>query len=162
MTQKIDDGKQALVSKIQALFDIENELVKALPKLAGAAHDKELKDGFTSHLEETRGHIARLEEVFKILGEKPHKLTSAGIRGILEDGQWVIDEADAPVKVKDAMLAGSARYAEHAEMAGYMSAILMSDALELTDISALLEQNLDEEKAADEKLAAAIETNATV
>src|SRR4051812_16732070 len=113
--EKIDDTKQALVSKIQALYDIESELVKALPKMAGAAHDPELKDGFTTHLEETRKHVERLEEVFKMLEEKPHKLASAGIRGIIEDAEWVINEADAPVNLKDAMLAASARYAEHYE-----------------------------------------------
>lgn len=156
---KITDATQALVIKLQALYDIEGQLEKALPKMEKAASDPALKEGFRTHLEETREHTRRLESAFDILGEKPKKLRSEGIRGIVEDGAWVM-KADAPEPVKDAMLASAARYAEHYEMAGYMSAIELAKLLGLSDLEETLAETLAEEEMADRKLVDALRKNA--
>jgi len=143
--------RDLFIQKINALYDIENVLVKALPKMAKAASNEELKMGFTSHLEETQNHVKRLEQICQILDVAPKKLKAEGIRGIVADGEWVIDHIE-PENALDASLARAAQYAEHYEMAGYMAAISWADMLEETEISNLLQETLAEEKAADEKL----------
>lgn len=153
---KVSDTKKVFLTKIQALYDMEKELEKSLPKMEKAAHDPALKESFHKHLEETKEHSARLEDIFESLGEKPKKLKSEGIRGIIEDGKWVMQEVDAPDEIKDEMIASSARNVEHYEMAGYMSAIEEADFLELDEASELLKQTLEEEKATDEVLSSAM------
>ncbi len=155
MINNITDSNQSFLTKIQVLYDVEKQLEKALPKLEKSVRDPELKEGFSTHLEETRGHIQRLEEIFGVLGEKPKKLASDAIKGIIKDGDWVM-KAKAPENIKDAMIAGAARYAEHYEMAGYMTAIIEADALGLTNVSELLSQTLEEEELADNKLEEAV------
>lgn len=155
---KIITPTDVFMLKLQALYDIEQQLEKALPKMAKAATDPELADGFMTHLEETKGHIDRLEQIFGMLDAKPKKTASEGIRGIIEDGTWVI-QSDAPAAIKDSMLASAARYAEHYEMAGYLSAIEEAGYLEFTDAVDLLTATLSEEQIADTKLAAALKKN---
>ncbi len=152
---KIKDKNEMFLTKIQVLYDVEKQLEKALPKLQKAASDLELKDGFAMHLEETKNHSARLEKIFELLGSAPKKLGSDGIKGIIKDGKWVID-VDAPPELKDKMLAGAARHAEHYEMSGYMTAIIQADELGLAEASDLLAETLAEEEAADENLAKAL------
>jgi ferritin-like metal-binding protein YciE len=156
--KKITEQKDVLVVKLQALYDVEKELEKALPKLAKAATDPELTQSFTDHLEETKNHAVRLEQIFEMLGEKPAKNKIEGIRGIVEDGTSVA-KINSSTQLKDTMLASAARYAEHYEIAGYMSAILEAEKLGLLQIQELLNQTLDEEKNADKKLEAAMEKN---
>jgi ferritin-like metal-binding protein YciE len=151
---KIPDTTKAFVVKLQSLYDIEKQLEKALPKMAKAASDPDLKQSFAVHLEETITHSERLEELFEELDVAPKKLQTEGIRGIIEDGEWVA-EVDAPSAIKDAMLASAARYAEHYEMAGYLSAIAQANALGLTDAAVILTKTLNEEMEADEILAEA-------
>jgi ferritin-like metal-binding protein YciE len=153
---KIIDAQDSFLMKLQALYDIENELAKALPKLAKAAKDPELSEGFRAHLEETKEHTVRLERIFMMLGIKPKKARSEGIRGIIEDGAWVIHQVERSGPLKDAMLAGAARYAEHHEMAGYMTAIEEARFMEMGEIEGMLMQTLAEEEAADRKLERAI------
>ncbi|HRH26172.1 MAG TPA: DUF892 family protein [Candidatus Paceibacterota bacterium] len=150
---KITDFSKAFEAKIQALYDIEHQVVKALPKMVKGATNPMLKKSFELHLGETKDHIVRLEKIFKILGAKPKKLACEGIRGIIADGEWVMKEVDAPEVVQDAMLAGAVRYVEHYEMAGYMAAIDEAKSLGLPDVLTLLMQTHDEEKAADKELA---------
>lgn len=152
---KIDNTTKAFVIKIQILYDIEKQLEKALPKLARASTNPELKKGFLDHLEETKMHTDRLEQIFEMLDVKPRKLTSSGIRGIISDGEWVMD-TDSPSHIKDSMIAGSARYAEHYEMAGYLGAIEEAEALGLTDIVQILSETLAEEELADQILTVAM------
>ncbi|MDB4984695.1 MAG: hypothetical protein JWM20_874 [Patescibacteria group bacterium] len=146
---------KAFTLKIQALYDIEKQLEKALPKLAKASSDPELAHGFLDHLEETKNHSARLDQIFEILGTSSRKTTCEGIRGIIEDGQWATKQ-EAPDTIKDSMIAGAARYAEHYEMAGYMTAIEEAKALGLTDAAKLLSETLAEEEHADKVLTAAM------
>ncbi len=140
-----------LIMKMQALYDIEHEIVEALPKMIKAATDEDLKEGFSTHLIETEAQIERLKEVFEILNEKPEKLKVEGIRGILKDGVWVIKNIKNS-KALDANLIAAASYVEHYEMAGYIAAISWANILGYSDVADLLEENLSEEKATDEKL----------
>ena len=156
--KKIQNTQEAFVLKIQSLYDIEKQLEKALPKLAKASSNQELKNGFLSHLEETKGHSERLEKIFEIIGEKPKKEKCEGIRGIIQDGDWVT-KVNSTNELKDSMIAAAARYAEHYEMAGYMCAIKMAEELGMSEAADLLSQTLVEEEAADEKLANALEEN---
>jgi ferritin-like metal-binding protein YciE len=155
---KINTLKDVFVTKLQVLLDIETELENTLPKLREAAESEELKEAFSSHLEETMEHRERIGRIFELIDIKPKKLESEGIRGIIKDGSWVI-KVDASEKIKDAMLASAARYAEHFEMAGYLSAIMEASALELDEVVDILTETLEEEEAADEKLSEIINDN---
>lgn len=148
---KINDSTKAFISKLQCLYDIELQIEKALPKMAKAASSKDMKASFTLHHKETKEQVKRLERAFKSLEMKPKKTKVEGIRGIIADGEWVMD-VDAPEDIKDAMLASAARYVEHYEMAGYTSAILEAKLLGLTDIEALLLETLAEEEQTDKIL----------
>jgi ferritin-like metal-binding protein YciE len=139
------------VVKLNALYDIEHVLVKALPKMAKAAKDPELKQSFLLHAQETSDHVKRLEGIYKMIGIKPKKLKCEGIRGIVTDAEWVIANTDGPAL--DANIVRASQYAEHYEMAGYIGAIAWAHALGEVDIAAILNETLQEEKATDEKLA---------
>lgn len=140
-----------LIVKTRALYDTEQQLTKALPKLAEAASDPQLKQAFNDHLKETEGHVSKLEEVFKLLDVAPRTEISESVRGLAEDAQWCIDNIQAG-PTRDAALIASAQYAEHQEMAGYGSAAEFAKVLGLTDVKNIFGTILDEEKAADEKL----------
>lgn len=149
------DLRSLLLTKLSVLLDVEHQLVKTLPKLSKAATDKDLKAGLTAHLEETKGHVRRLEKIFSIMGEKPEKsMKSAGIRGIIEDGSWVIKNVK-PKEALDANLIAAASYAEHYEMAGYMAAKVWAQILGLSDVSKILGETLKEEQSADESMTSA-------
>lgn len=151
--KKIETLNDALVIKIKALYDIENQLLKALPKMAKNSTDPDLKQGFLDHLKETEGQVKRLEKVFKLLDLKPTKTKAEGIRGIIADAQWIIDEKPEKA-VLDSMLIANASYVEHYEMAGYIAAASWATALGYTEIADLLDETLEEEQAAAEKLGA--------
>ncbi len=140
-----------LIMKINALYDIEKTLVKALPKMAKAASLPDLKKGFQMHLVETKEHVKRLEETAKILGVKPKKLMIEGIRGIVADADWVIKNVKSPAS-RDAVLIRAAQYAEHYEIAGYNGAIVWAQKLKQPKIVALLKKTLAEEKSCDKAL----------
>ncbi len=154
----IKDLQKAFITKLQALYDVEKQLEKALPIMRKAATDKNLKDAFESHLIETKTHSIRLEKMFKMLNMAPKKLKSEGIRGIIADGKWV-SKVKAPANIKNSMVASAARYAEHYEMSGYMSAIEQAEAMGFIEAVALLTETLKEERLADVKLAAVMEEN---
>ncbi|MES2623387.1 MAG: DUF892 family protein [Patescibacteria group bacterium] len=143
--------RDLLIQKINALYDIEQTLVKALPKMATAAKDKDLKEGFKAHLVETKNHVKRLEQASKILGVKPKALKSEAIRGLVKDGEWVIKNVK-PTNAMNANLARAAEYVEHYEMAGYIAAIDWATTLEEMDVVDLLTATLQEEQAADDTL----------
>ena len=143
--------RDLLVQKVQTLYDVEHELIKALPSLVEAANDVELIEGFKAHFKETKEQADRLEEVLYFLGEKKKKLRSDAIRGLIKDGEWVIKHIKTP-EARDANLIASASYIEHFEMAGYVAAKEWATTLGLTDIADLLDTTLMEERAADEQL----------
>ena len=143
--------RDAFVDEIKDLYSAEKQLTKALPKLAKAATNDELREAFESHLEETEGHISRLEQVFELLDEKPRAKHCAGIAGIIEEGGDTLQQ-DAEDAVMDACLIAAGQRAEHYEMAAYGTVIAWSEALGLNDVAMILKETLAEEKAADKKL----------
>lgn len=146
----------AFIDELRDAYDAEKQLTKALPKLAKAAASDELRDAFESHLEETRGHVERLEQVFASLDEKVRGKHCDGIAGIIEEGKSVMEE-DFDEQAMDACLIASGQRAEHYEMAAYGTLVAWANAMGHTEAAELLQQNLDEEKAADEKLTALAE-----
>ena len=146
----------AFIDELRDTYDAERQLTKALAKLAKTATSPELRDAFESHLEETQGQIERLEEVFGALDEKVRGKHCDGIAGIIEEGKGVMEE-DFDDATMDACLIASGQRAEHYEMAAYGTLIAWAKALGHNEVVELLQQNLDEEKAADEKLTALAE-----
>jgi ferritin-like metal-binding protein YciE len=149
--------RDALVDEIKDLYNAEKQLVKALPKMAKAASSDELRDAFETHLEETEGHVARLEQVFELLDEKPRGKHCAGMAGIVEEGSEKLQE-DMEDTVLDASLIGAAQKVEHYEICAYGTVSAWAEALGLNEVAELLNQTLEEEKAADEKLTALAES----
>jgi ferritin-like metal-binding protein YciE len=147
----LDTLHAALEDQIRDLFSAENQLVKALPKMAKAATSPKLKDAFTSHLEETRGHVDRLQEVAKILEIKPGGKKCKAMEGLIAEGSDVLEE-DGQGPVIDAALIGAAQRVEHYEIASYGTARAMAEKLGLQDVAKLLQTTLDEEGAADQML----------
>ena len=141
----------AFLDELRDSYDAEKQLTKALPKLAKAAANPKLRQAFETHLEETHGQIARLEQVFGSLGEKARGKHCDGIAGIIEEGKSVMEEEfdDATM---DACLIASGQRAEHYEMAAYGTLVAWALAMGHTEAADLLQETLDEEKAADEKL----------
>jgi ferritin-like metal-binding protein YciE len=146
----------AFIDELRDSYDAERQLLKALPKLAKAATSAELRDAFESHLEETRGHVERLESVFEGLGEKVRGKHCDGIAGIIEEGKSVMEE-EFDETTMDACLIASGQRAEHYEMAAYGTLVAWARAMGHTEAADLLQETLEEEKAADEKLTALAE-----
>jgi ferritin-like metal-binding protein YciE len=141
----------AFLDELHDAYDAEKQLTKALPKMAKAATSPVLRDAFESHLEETRGHVERLEQVMEGLGEKVRGKHCDGIAGIIEEGKSVMAE-DFDEDTMDACLIASGQRAEHYEMAAYGTLVAWANAMGHSDAARVLESILDEEKAADEKL----------
>jgi ferritin-like metal-binding protein YciE len=146
----------AFVDELRDAYDAEKQLTKALPKMAKAASSPDLRAAFEEHLEETRGQIERLEQVFDRLDEKVRGKHCDGIAGIIEEGKNVMEE-DFDDATMDACLIAGGQRAEHYEMAAYGTLIAWAKAMGHTEAANLLQQTLDEEKAADEKLSALAE-----
>jgi ferritin-like metal-binding protein YciE len=147
-----DEGlKELYVEELKDIYNAENQLVKALPKLAKAAASGELRQGFEEHLEQTKGHVARLEQIFEMLDESPKGKKCAGMEGLVEEGSEIIKE-DLEGAVLDAALIGAAQRVEHYEIAAYGTVIAFAQTLGEGDHTSLLEETLSEEKETDEKL----------
>ena len=146
----------AFLDELRDAYDAEKQLTKALPKMAKAASASELRDAFETHLEETRGQVQRLEEVFSTLGEKVRGKHCDGIAGIIEEGKHAMEE-DFDEATMDACLIAGGQRAEHYEMAAYGTLIAWARALGHEEVVGLLEETLNEEKAADEKLSSLAE-----
>ena len=142
-----------LLDELRDMYSAENQLVKALPKLAKGAKNPELKQGFKDHLEETKGQVLRLREVFEHLGKKPTGKHCQGMEGVVKEGQEALEE-DMEDASFDSGLIGAALRAEHYEMAGYHACIGMAKTLGLKDAMDLLKQNLEEEVNAAKKIQA--------
>jgi ferritin-like metal-binding protein YciE len=141
----------AFVEELRDTYDAEKQLIKALPKMAKAATSAELRSAFETHLEETRGHVERLEQVFETLEEKVKGKHCDGIAGIIEEGKSIMEE-DFDEAAMDACLIAAGQRAEHYEMAAYGTLVAWARAMGHTEAADLLQETLDEEKAADEKL----------
>jgi ferritin-like metal-binding protein YciE len=146
----------AFIDELRDTYDAERQLTKALPKLARAATSPQLRDAFETHLEETRGQIERLEEVFASLDEKVRGKHCDGIAGIIEEGKSIMEE-DFDETTMDACLIAAGQRAEHYEMAAYGTLIAWARAMGHTEAADLLQQTLDEEEAADKTLSSLAE-----
>lgn len=142
---------ELLILKLQSLYDVEQELTKALPRMAKAASNSELSSAFTMHLEETRGQVTRLERAMEILQVPAKKQKVEAIRGMVKDAEWSIKNVKAP-EARDAILIAAAQYVEHFEMAGYGTARAWAELMGHTEVADLLQETLDEEGASNEKL----------
>jgi ferritin-like metal-binding protein YciE len=148
----IDSLETLLTNELRDLLDAENRLTKALPKLAKASTNGELRTAFEDHLEETKEHVTRVEKALKALGAPVRAKACAGIRGIIEEGSEHMQEDFEDSALKDAAVIGGAQRAEHYEIAAYGTALAYAKQLGRNEIISLLKPTLDEEKAADEKL----------
>lgn len=140
-----------LQEQIKDLMSAEQQLVKALPKVAAAAHSDELKQAIEHHLDETRGHVMRLEEIAGQLGIPKTGTTCKAMEGLIAEGEEIIGKQGDPV-AKDAAIIGAAQRIEHYEIAGYGTARTLADELDLRDAKDLLDETLDEESNADKLL----------
>jgi ferritin-like metal-binding protein YciE len=148
---KINSLQDLYLDELRDLYDAENQLIKALPKMAEASTSDELREGFEEHLEQTRTHAQRLEQIFESLGEKAKGKKCKGMEGIVKEGSEVLDE-DMQEDTKDAAIIGAAQRVEHYEIAGYGTARTHADLLGRDDDARLLEETLEEEKRTDQKL----------
>lgn len=148
---KLKTLQDLLNTELKDLYSAEKQLVKALPKMAKAAHDERLVACFKEHLEQTKGHVGRLEKIGKTLGLKLTGHKCKAMEGLVEEGAEMISEEAEP-SVKDAGLIGAAQRVEHYEIAGYGTARSLADKLGLTQVVALLQETLSEEKETDAKL----------
>ena len=147
----------AFLDELRDAYDAEKQLVKALPKMAKAATSTELRQAFVDHLEETNGHVTKLEQVFQSLDEKAKGKHCDGMAGIIDEGKNAMGE-DYEGATLDAVLIASAQRVEHYEMAAYGTMVEWAKGMGHTDAADLLQEILDEEKAADEKLTAIAES----
>ncbi len=143
--------KDLYIDELKDLYNAENQLVKALPKLARAAASDELRQGFEEHLEQTKGHVERLEKIFQMLDESPKGKKCKGMEGLIVEGSEVMEE-DYEGSLLDAALIGAAQRVEHYEIAGYGTARSFAESLGQTDHVSLLNETLEEEKETDQKL----------
>jgi ferritin-like metal-binding protein YciE len=146
----------AFIDELRDSYDAERQLTKALTKLAKAARSPLLREAFESHLEETQGQIERLEQVFESLDEKPRGKHCEGIAGIIEEGKSIMEE-DFDDDAMDACLIAAGQRAEHYEMAAYGTLVAWARAMGHSEAANLLQETLNEEKAADEKLSSLAE-----
>lgn len=139
------------VSEMKDLYSAENQILKALPKMAQAASSPMLQQAFQEHLEQTRMQVQRLDQIFERLGQKPTGKKCKGMEGLIEEGKEMMDENMEP-DVLDAALIVAAQKVEHYEMAGYGSARTYAHMLGEHEAAQLLQQTLDEEGETDKKL----------
>ena len=143
--------KELYVEELKDIYSAENQLVKALPKMAKAATSEDLRAGFEEHLEQTKEHVVRLEKIFKALGESPKGKTCKGMQGLITEGSEMIDEDPEP-EMLDAGLISAAQRVEHYEIAAYGCVATYAELLGEDEAAELLRTTENEEKETDEKL----------
>jgi ferritin-like metal-binding protein YciE len=142
--------KEPYIDELKDLYSAENQLVKALPKMAKAATSEDLRAGFEEHLEQTKVHVQRLETIFQQLGESPTGKKCKGMEGLIGEGSEAIEEHEGALL--DAALIGATQRVEHYEMAGYGTVIAFAEELGKSEHVSLLNETLEEEEETDEKL----------
>ena len=143
--------KELYIEELKDLYNAETQLVKALPKFARAASSEELRRGFEDHLEQTKGHVERLQKIFDMLEESPKGKKCKGMEGLIEEGAEVTEE-DYEGSLLDAALIGAAQRVEHYEIAGYGTVRSFAETLGESEHVSVLNETLEEEKETDEKL----------
>ena len=147
----IESLNELFVEQLRDLYDAENQLIKALPKMAQGANSDELRQGLEEHLEQTKEHAQRIETIFEQLGEKAKGKKCKAMEGLIKEGSETLGE-DMNEDVKDAAIIAAAQRVEHYEIAGYGTARTFANLLGEREAASLLEQTLDEEKETDAKL----------
>jgi ferritin-like metal-binding protein YciE len=148
---KLDSLENLFVHELKDLLSAEKQLVKALPKMAKGANSSALQSAIKEHLEQTKGHVERLEKIFGLLGKSPRAEHCKAMEGLVEEGADLLEE-EGSATVKDAALIGAAQRVEHYEIAAYGTTRTLAELLGHDEAVDLLQQTLDEEKATDEKL----------
>jgi len=143
--------RELYIDELRDLYSAENQLIKALPKMAKASTNDQLREAFGEHLEQTKGHVSRLEQIFEQLDEKASGKKCVGIEGLIKEGAETMDE-DYTEEIMDAAIIGAAQRVEHYEVAAYGTVRSLAELLGENDQVSLLEQTLEEEKQADKKL----------
>lgn len=147
----VESLNELLVEQLRDLYDAENQLIKALPKMAEGANSEELREAIEEHLEQTKGHAQRIETIFENLGEKAKGKKCKGMEGLIKEGSETLEE-DMDPDVKDAAIIAAAQRVEHYEIAAYGTARTMANLLGEREAASLLEETLNEEKETDSKL----------
>lgn len=147
----------AFEDELRDVLSAEKQLLKALPKMAKAASNENLKAGFEEHLEQTKVHVERIEKVFELLDKAPRSKKCKAMEGLIEEGSELLEEDMAP-EVLDAMLIAAAQKVEHYEIATYGTLVTWARQLEMDEAASLLHETLDEEKETDLKLTELAET----
>ncbi len=140
------------INELRDMYDAEKQLVKALPKMAKAATNEQLRQGFEEHLKQTENQVSRLEQVFEIIGQRARAKTCDAMKGLVEEGKDIIGDFDDQPEVLDAGLIAAAQKVEHYEIASYGTLCTWAEQLGQHDAKRLLHENLEEEKQTDEKL----------
>jgi ferritin-like metal-binding protein YciE len=158
---ELESLQDLFIEELKDVYHAEKQLIKALPKMAKAASSEELKMAFEEHLGETEGHVQRIEQIFEMMGKKPATKVCKGMKGLLEEGSDIIEE-DAEDEVKDAGLIAAAQRVEHYEIAAYGCLRTYARVLGNKKAEKLLQETLEEEGAADEKLTQLAESGINV
>lgn len=158
---KLETLRDLMIEEVADIYDAEHQIIEALPKMKKAAHADKLKQSFQEHLDVTRQQVTRLEQVFELLDEKPHRKTCKAMKGLIKEGEEMIEE-DADKDVKDAGLIASAQRVEHYEIAAYGTVMAYAKQLGLDQAIKLLSQTLEEEKKTDVNLSKLAESTINV
>jgi ferritin-like metal-binding protein YciE len=150
-SMKLENLQQLFVKELRDLYDAENQITDALPKLIEAAHNSELKSALQEHLQVTEQQISRLDQIFQKLNQKATGETCKGMKGVIKEGDEIVSAGGDPSTV-DAGIISAAQRVEHYEMAGYGTVRTYAELLGQTEMAELLQQTLDEEEEADQKL----------
>ncbi len=151
-SDNVESLRGLFLEELKDIYYAENKLVDTLPTMAEAATTTDLKNAIMSHLNETRGQVARLEQVFRLVGIEPEEVTCEAMQGLLEEGEEIIDETEDGSLTRDAGIIISAQKVEHYEIAAYGSLRALARMLGYTEAAELLAQTLHEEKNADHLL----------
>lgn len=151
VTMQLNTLTEALHIELADLYDAEQQLVNKLPMVVQAVDNASLRNAIEEHIKETRDHVARLEQIFKIIGRRPEPNQCDAMRGLLEEAEEVIS-ASGNKQVKDAVIIGALQRVKHYEIAGYGTAQAFADQLDMEEVADLLQESLDEESSADHKL----------
>jgi ferritin-like metal-binding protein YciE len=143
--------------ELKDIYDAEKQLTKALPKLARKASNEELRDALQTHLQETQGHVDRLEQIFEQLGMPARGKRCEGMKHLIDEGNEMISEAEEDA-TRDAIMIAAVQKTEHYEIASYGTLRTWANVLGKTEVASICEETLEEEKAADEKLTAIAES----
>jgi ferritin-like metal-binding protein YciE len=157
-SMKLDSFETLFCAQLEDLYDAEQRLTKVLPNMIEAAEDAELREDFQQHLRETQAQVSRLQKVFAIIGHQPNARTCEAMKGLIKEGEEIIN-ATGPAAVKDAALIAAAQRVEHYEIAGYGTVRTFAQLLGHHEAARLLQETLNEERMSDQKLTRLAEQN---